>query len=141
MKRLLVLALFVSAVSAQGAKLSAVLTPNHEVPPTTSNGFGSSIVDVDTAENQVTVTVNVANLGAPITGAHIHKSAFGTNGNIVLNFISGGANFEGGKLTGTYGVPPDLAADLIANPSAYYVNVHTTQFPGGAIRGQLSNAS
>lgn len=141
MKRLLVLVLFVSAVSAQGATLSAVLTPNYEVPPTTSSGFGSAIVDVDRAESDVTVTVNVANLGAAITGAHIHKAPFGTNGNIVLNFISGGANFTSGKLTGTYAVPPELAADLIANPSSYYVNVHTTQFPGGAIRGQLSNAS
>ena len=33
--------------------------------------------------------------------------------------------------TGTTG------ADLCQNPSAYYVNYHTTAFPGGAIRGQL----
>jgi hypothetical protein len=27
---------------------------------------------------------------------------------------------------------------IVANPSAYYVNVHTAEFPGGAVRGQLA---
>ena len=32
--------------------------------------------------------------------------------------------------------PGTTGAALCANPSAYYVNYHTTAFPGGAIRGQ-----
>ena len=31
-----------------------------------------------------------------------------------------------------------LAQDLAANPADYYFNIHTTAFPGGAIRGQLA---
>src|SRR5262249_60877034 len=34
-----------------------------------------------------------------------------------------------------------LAADMIANPQNYYTNVHTSQFGGGAIRGQLALVS
>ncbi len=30
---------------------------------------------------------------------------------------------------------------ILANPSGFYINVHTTDFPGGAIRGQLQLAS
>jgi len=33
----------------------------------------------------------------------------------------------------------ELAAAIVANPSDYYVNVHTPAYPGGAIRGQLGD--
>jgi hypothetical protein len=33
--------------------------------------------------------------------------------------------------------PGTTGVDLCQTPSAYYVNYHTTAFPGGAIRGQL----
>ena len=32
---------------------------------------------------------------------------------------------------------PELVADIAANPSEYYVNVHNVPYPDGAIRGQL----
>ena len=32
----------------------------------------------------------------------------------------------------------DLIRDNRKNPASYYVNVHTTEYPGGAIRDQLS---
>jgi hypothetical protein len=41
-----------------------------------------------------------------------------------------------GQLTGSGLSDPDLA-NVLANPTGFYVNVHNAQFPGGAIRGQL----
>jgi hypothetical protein len=32
-----------------------------------------------------------------------------------------------------------LAAEIQANPRGFYANVHTTAFPGGAVRGQLKS--
>ncbi|MFC7490021.1 MULTISPECIES: CHRD domain-containing protein [unclassified Knoellia] len=72
--------------------------------------------------------------------AHIHKGAKGTNGPVEVNlaFPQGGqaadclTEGEAGK-----GLDPGEVQQILANPSAYYVNVHNTEFPGGAVRGQL----
>ncbi len=80
--------------------------------------------------------------------AHIHRGAKGTNGPIVANlaFPVGGdaadclTEGEAGKFPrlGMAGEPASIVQDILANPSAYYVNVHTGEFPAGAIRGQLA---
>jgi hypothetical protein len=81
--------------------------------------------------------------------AHIHRGAEGENGPVVaaLAFpLEGDAadcitEGEEGKfpLIGEAGEPESIAADILANPANYYVNVHTGEYPNGAIRGQLVN--
>lgn len=81
--------------------------------------------------------------------AHIHRGAEGENGPVVaaLAFpLEGDAadcitEGEEGKfpLIGEDGEPESIVADILANPADYYVNVHTGEFPDGAIRGQLAN--
>ena len=80
--------------------------------------------------------------------AHIHRGAKGTNGPVVANlaFPVGGdaadclTEGETGKFprAGMAGEPASIVQDILANPAAYYVNVHTGEFPAGAIRGQLA---
>lgn len=75
--------------------------------------------------------------------AHIHKGAAGTNGGIHWDFLEAGVPVAsiGGQPATLRGVAVARSAavlsDLLANPAQYYVNVHSTAFPGGAIRGQL----
>ena len=81
--------------------------------------------------------------------AHIHRGAEGENGPVVVALAfplegdSADCLTEGeeGKfpLTGEAGEPASIVADILANPANYYVNVHTGEFPDGAIRGQLAN--
>ena len=81
--------------------------------------------------------------------AHIHRAAAGENGPVVaaLAFpLEGDAAdclTEGEEdkfpLIGQDGEPESIVADILANPANYYVNVHTGEYPDGAIRGQLVN--
>jgi hypothetical protein len=100
-----------------------------EVPgPADPDGTGTAFLAID----PVTLTINwdivVNNIDSPLTGAHIHRAPVGVAGPIVVDFSS--------QLSGTGLTDRDLA-DVLANPTGFYVNVHTLPFPAGAIRGQL----
>jgi CHRD domain len=124
-----------------GQTLGAVLTASQETPPTTTPGFGNATVTFDANRQNVTVTITVSNLGSPINNFHIHKGAAGVAGPVVLNLIGLGGTFVNGTMTGTFPVDPTTAQEMVQNPANFYVNVHTTAFPNGAIRGQLAFAS
>lgn len=133
--------LALTTAAAFGQTLGAVLTGAAEVPPTTTPGFGNATVTFDSTRQNITVTVTVTNLGSPITASHIHESPAGVNGNVVIGFTPA-ASFTNGTLTGTFGpLDAGLVSRMLQNPSNFYVNVHTQQFPGGAVRGQLSAVS
>ncbi|SHN63555.1 CHRD domain-containing protein [Erythrobacter sanguineus] len=75
---------------------------------------------------------NVANI-VPITAAHIHRGAQGTNGPPVFTLKR--AN-EGGYKGCSDAL--EWTGDRIENnPELFYVNAHTARYPDGAIRGQL----
>jgi hypothetical protein len=96
-----------------------------------AKGSGVATVTVDQAVPQVCYTV--ATSLADATMAHIHKGAAGVSGPVAVPFAAPKA----GKTEGCAKVSDELAVELLAHPAAYYINVHTPQFPKGAIRGQL----
>jgi CHRD domain len=124
--------------------LFAVLKPGNEVPmPTTSQATGATLVRI----NGATVRFATA-IGNParevFTRGHIHSGAAGVNGGIVVTLFE--SDVEGTidrRLitqfgTGTLAMGFDPAG-ICANPAGFYVNYHTDEFPGGAIRGQLTS--
>ncbi|HJT15795.1 MAG TPA: CHRD domain-containing protein [Thermoanaerobaculia bacterium] len=135
----LVLLFCAASVSAQ--TLGAVLTPSQETPACSGTGFGNATVTFDSTRQNVNATITVANLNSPITGFHIHEAPLGQAGNIILNFQGLGGTFSNGKMTGTFPIAADVAQRMLQNPSNFYVNVHTSQCPGGAARGQLAFAN
>jgi hypothetical protein len=56
------------------------------------------------------------------------------NGAPVITLFTG----TGGDLDDCVAATSAQLAQIIAKPSQYYVNVHTTEFPSGAIRSQLT---
>ena len=125
-----------AAASHPGAHIfSTQLTGEAEEPgPGDPDGSGTAHVLVVPAANLVCYRLTWQNLEAPVWGAHIHVGTEDTSGGVVVPLFMG--MFAG---TGSYqSCTRDADADAIAaNPENYYVNIHTDEFPAGAIRGQL----
>jgi len=70
-----------------------------------------------------------------VTAAHIHHGSSGTYGPMLWEINSG---YKGDAIRGAaLEIPPGVISLIARQPSEYYVKLHTPQFPGGAIRGQL----
>jgi hypothetical protein len=128
-----------SIANAQGVHMHAVLVGGNEIPnPGHPTGFGTAAITFRAQLTQICVVIVVNGLSGTPTGAHIH-SGFGPQapaGNIVvpLNTTTG---VNPGFSTGCYSITAQQSAALRGNPSRFYINVHTSTFPSGAVRGQL----
>jgi hypothetical protein len=127
--------------SQRGTALLAVLNGRNELDPMTlrrgagdPDGRGSATVLIDGAH--VCFGIVVTRLGDPV-GAHIHKGGRKRNGSIVVPLTEPSTGTPGAS-SGCVDAPAAVARDIRRHPARYYVNVHTQQFGGGAIRGQLS---
>lgn len=151
---IIALAIFALAapVSAETLTATVALSFAGEVPPTTTNGIGTSTVTVtvnrDSAGNIIGGTVNFSTtfsfpIGIVVTGHHIHEGASTINGPVRIDTGLGGSNtatFSTGSGMLNLSVTVDAAnmQKLVANPAGFYVNLHTVVNPGGAIRGQIT---
>lgn len=112
-----------------------LLTGKAEVPgPGDADGFGGAAVVINADKGQLCYGVGVVNIKLPAAAAHIHKGDAKTAGPVVVPFTAPDATGFAGACVS---VDKTLAADILKNPANYYVNVHTSDFPNGAVRGQL----
>jgi CHRD domain-containing protein len=135
--------------SAQVVTLTTTMNGGEETPVLNTGMVGTAEVSVDIAEREVAVTLNVFNVPTATTAGHIHVGAAGIAGPVVLNFPAAVVG-----RTGDFSMTFRLGErDFVARPAQgintlndvlqaivngnAYVNIHTTQNPGGEIRGQL----
>ncbi len=113
----------------------ATLRGDNEVPdPGNVAAQGSAWIYVGADDMTVCSSTIVRGLGSDVTGAHIHTGAAGSNGGVLVALEAPvGEPFEFGCFTGDGSEVAAIAGD----PSGHYVNVHTSDFAGGALRGQL----
>ncbi|MBI1765821.1 MAG: CHRD domain-containing protein [Acidobacteria bacterium] len=142
---------------------TVAMTGAQEVPPITNaeaNATGTGTLTFNPTRNalgvinggNVTFTVDYNFPGATtFTGLHIHEGPAGAAAGVVINTgLNGAASAlvsPTGKGLVSITVPITTAAQigaltrLIANPTGFYVNIHTTLNGGGAVRGQLTSLS
>ena len=114
---------------------TASLTGAQEVGGGDREGAGRAEISISDNFGQICYDLNDIRGIGPITAAHIHRGAAGVNGPPVFTLKP--AN-EGGYKGCSDGA--EWTQDRIeSNPQAFYVNVHTAEYPNGAIRGQLRN--
>jgi hypothetical protein len=117
-----------------GRPLTTTLTGAAEVPgPGDPDGSGVAKILLNQGQSEVCFELTVEGI-APATAAHIHVGGVGVAGPVVVA-LSPPTN---GSSSGCTNVDPVLIKDIRQNPASYYVNVHNTPFPAGAVRGQLS---
>ena len=158
----LVLAVLMLSAVARADQLvfTTTLTGAQEVPPSGSPGIGSALVTLDTLTNLLTVNVSFAGLVSPTIASHIHCCAGPGVNAMVATTVPTFPGFPLGVTTGTYLMTFDLTLASTYNPAFItahggtvagaqaafiagltsgqtYLNIHTSMFPGGEIRGQL----
>lgn len=119
-----------------GTALRTTLTGGAEVPgPGDPDGTGQATVRLTGGEGRLCYQLTVSAITLPAAAAHIHEAAAGTAGDIVVTLSPPNA---AGSASGCVTVSRALVEDILLDPAGYYVNVHTSDFPNGAVRGQLA---
>src|SRR5262245_40059508 len=140
--------------SAQVVNLAATLGGAEETTATPgvlgllTGAVGTATVSVDATNQEIAVTLALFNFATGTTAGHIHVGPRGVAGPVVINFPI--PTWVTGDLPLVFRVGP---AAFVARPEigintfqdaiqaivggGAYVNVHTSQYPAGEIRGQL----
>jgi CHRD domain len=141
--------------STQTFYVKAKLSPDNEVPPiagVTSSGTARARITVN-RDAGATITSGVVTFdvayqfgrAVTLTGFHFHSAAVGLNGPVVINSGLASVPEPDGAGSLTFTTPTlttaaQLAAlnGLATTPHLYYINLHTSDNPGGEIRGQCT---
>lgn len=116
-----------------GRPLTTELTGAAEVPgPGDPDGSGTAVLRVNPGKGEVCYTITVADID-PAIAAHIHVGGAGVAGPVVVGL----APPNDGSSEACAEVSKDLAGQLLRSPEGFYVNVHNSLYPAGAVRGQL----
>ena len=154
---------------AQGGTLhpvfvfTATLNGGNQSPPIATPGTGTATVTWNTVTNQMGVDVTFGGLTTPTTAAHIHCCVTPPGNTGVATTVPTFTGFPLGVTSGTYTHTFDMTSAASYNPAFVtanggttagaeaallagleagqaYLNIHTTMFPGGEIRGFLASS-
>lgn len=161
---ILALALAVCSAPVLADSYSATLTGAQEATPNASPAIGAAIVTFDVTSHTLTVGTVFTDLLGTVTAAHIHccvapPGTAGvatmtptftgfpsgvTEGSYLMSFdTSLASNWNAAFIADNGGTTAGAEAALLAglDTGMAYLNIHTTAYPGGEIRGFLAPAA
>ena len=139
-----VLALFCFCLATSNAQsdYATLLTGHQEVPSTTT--FAEGIVELSLIGDSLEVSGDIDDLSSPIDfdlagGAHIHTGFIGQNGPVILpiRITQDPDDFSAEFVDSTYFVGNIPNFQELLDEGQAYVNVHTLNWAGGEVRGQI----
>ena len=153
------------ATPAVAQVFNATLSGANEVPAANTPGFGSGVVTLDTVANTMRVQTTFAALIGNTTASHMHCCTPPSGNAGVATVTPSFTGFPLGVTSGNYDFTYDMTLASSFNPGFLnnginggnvttarntlfngiiggqaYLNIHTSRFPSGEIRGQLTAA-
>lgn len=122
-----------------GRPFTTALTGAAEVPgPGDPDASGTASLRLNPGQGEVCFDISWADVAGQVFASHIHVGTATEAGPVVITLFVG--SFAGsGSVSDCVEADRDLLRAILQNPENYYVNVHSRpDFPGGAVRGQLS---
>ena len=128
-------------------KFHATLSGANEAPANSSSGTGTA--DVTINGNTLTYTVSWSGLSSATFAAHFHSGTATTSGGLVVFPFTNLGTATSGTTSGTIdltlaNINPSNASGISGDSlrklflaGNIYTNVHSTNFKGGEIRGQM----
>ncbi len=138
----LVLTLCATFASAATIEFAANLNGAQEVPANAVPGIGTAGLVLDDVTGALGWVISFEGLSSQLGGAHIHKGPVGQDGGIEIHLPDFDV-FNGsqalGRIEGLFVGGVTITAQQISDLKAglWYINLHTAEFPGGEIRGQV----
>lgn len=123
---------------AQTVEFRAAINSAQETTGSTSTGNGWAVLLYDVSTNTFDLTVVVNSFSSLISASHIHEGAMGVAGPVVTNL---GAEpvyrRDGDYVTATFTNIHHNGTPLTLLRNGAYINLHSSAYPGGEVRGQL----
>jgi CHRD domain len=145
--------LVATAVPSHAERLSASLSGANEVPPINSAGTGN--FEMTIRPDGINFSLSFSDLSSPLSVAHLHFAPSKVAGGVMI-FLCGGGNQPACPATTSGNITGTITAANVTGPTGQgiavgdldsaleavrdglsYANMHTTNFPGGEIRGNV----
>jgi hypothetical protein len=111
------------------------LAGENESPAADPVATGTATIRIRPGTTKVCYQLTAHDLSGPAAAAHIHAGASGVSGPVLIPLRTPNAS---GRSSGCAKASRRIVSGILAHPARYYVNVHTAEFPAGAIRAQLA---